>query len=112
MVGHGGTGKTSHTLGSILVGNGSNQIQELAPSPSKIVTFDATGAPALESVLSVEMGGTGLDSIPAVGEIDIGNGAGFTRTTLTAGVGVSILSEPGKVTISSPNVDQVLGTSS
>ena len=41
-------------------------------------------------VLSAAGGGTGLSTTPANGQIDIGNGSGFTRTTLTAGPGINI----------------------
>jgi hypothetical protein len=51
-------------------------------------------------VLAVAGGGTGLSSTPANGQIDIGNGSGFTRSTLTAGSGVSIANTSGVITIS------------
>lgn len=39
-------------------------------------------------------------SIPADGEIDIGNGYGFTRATLTAGSNIAITNSAGAITIS------------
>jgi hypothetical protein len=40
-----------------------------------------------------------LSSTPANGAIDIGNGTGFTRTTLTAGSNISITNGAGSITI-------------
>lgn len=50
--------------------------------------------------LPVANGGTGLTATPSNGQIDIGNGSGFTRTTITAGSGVSITNGAGSITIS------------
>lgn len=61
-----------------------------------VTTF---GTMTMSGVLDVDNGGTGLSATPANGEIDIGNGAGFTRTTLTAGTGISITNGPGAITI-------------
>jgi hypothetical protein len=44
-------------------------------------------------------GGTGLTTAPSNGQIDIGNGSAFVRTTLTAGTGVSITNGAGSITI-------------
>jgi hypothetical protein len=49
--------------------------------------------------LGVVYGGTGLTSTPANGALDIGNGTGFTRSTLTAGSGISITNASGSITI-------------
>jgi hypothetical protein len=49
--------------------------------------------------LPVANGGTGLTTTPANGALDIGNGTGFTRTTLTAGSGVSITNGAGTISI-------------
>lgn len=60
----------------------------------------AEGANAT-GVLSVGYGGTGLASTPANGALDIGNGTGFTRTTLTQGSGITITNGSGSITIAS-----------
>jgi hypothetical protein len=49
--------------------------------------------------LPVANGGTGLATTPANGQLDIGNGTGFTRTTLTAGTGITITNASGSITI-------------
>ncbi|MFN5336080.1 MAG: tail fiber domain-containing protein [Bacteroidota bacterium] len=53
------------------------------------------------TAIAVANGGTGLTTTPANGQIDIGNGTGFTRSTLTAGSGISITNSSGNITISS-----------
>ena len=60
-----------------------------------------TGAVSLAGTLAVANGGTGLTTTPTNGTLDIGNGTGFTRTTLTAGSNVSITNGAGSITISS-----------
>jgi hypothetical protein len=70
----------------------------LTVSGSPITT---SGTITLAGTLAVANGGTGLTSTPSNGQIDIGNGTGFTRTTLTAGSGVTITNGSGSITISS-----------
>jgi hypothetical protein len=53
------------------------------------------------SVLPVASGGTGLTSTPSNGQVDIGNGTGFTRATLTQGTGITITNGAGSITIAS-----------
>jgi hypothetical protein len=50
-------------------------------------------------VLPVANGGTGLSSTPTNGQLDIGNGSGFTRATITAGSGISVTNGAGSITI-------------
>ena len=50
-------------------------------------------------VLGISGGGTGLTSTPANGQLDIGNGTGFTRATLSAGTGISVTNGAGTITI-------------
>jgi Na+-transporting NADH:ubiquinone oxidoreductase subunit NqrD len=70
---------------------------------------NTTGTAAnVTGIVAVANGGTGLSSTPANGAIDIGNGTGFTRTTLTAGTNVSITNGAGAITINA--TDQFVGT--
>ena len=66
-------------------------------------TFDypgsITSATWNGSTVAVNRGGTGLSSTPANGQLDIGNGTGFTRATLTAGANISITNASGAITI-------------
>jgi hypothetical protein len=99
----------------------------LAVSPSTIttagtfaVTFSGTALPTsnggtgstattfcnlttnVTGTLPIANGGTGLSSTPANGALDIGNGTGFTRTTLTAGTGITVSNGAGAITIAIP----------
>lgn len=51
------------------------------------------------TTIAVSNGGTGLTSTPANGAIDIGNGTGFTRTTLTSGSGITVTNTAGGIQI-------------
>jgi hypothetical protein len=85
--------------------SGSWDRHDLAPSNVSwsTNTFDypgsITSATWNGSTVAVNRGGTGLSSTPANGQIDIGNGTGFTRTTLTAGSNISITNASGAITI-------------
>jgi hypothetical protein len=54
--------------------------------------------------LPIANGGTGLTSTPANGALDIGNGTGFTRTTLTQGTGITITNGAGSISIANAGV--------
>jgi uncharacterized protein (TIGR02145 family) len=63
------------------------------------VKITDVAATKITGTVAVANGGNGLTSTPANGQIDIGNGAGFTRTTLTAGTGISVTNNAGSITI-------------
>ena len=54
----------------------------------------------LANALTVGNGGTGLSATPTAGQLLIGNGTGYTLSTLTAGTNVSISTGAGSITIS------------
>jgi hypothetical protein len=56
-------------------------------------------AGSISGTVAVANGGTGLASTPVNGQIDIGNGTGFSRATLTAGSNISITNSAGAITI-------------
>jgi hypothetical protein len=68
---------------------------------SKPVFTDASKNLVSTGTLGVDQGGTGLTSTPTNGQLDIGNGTGFTRTTLTAGSNITITNASGSITIAS-----------
>jgi hypothetical protein len=109
-VGSGGTGVTSSTgSGSVVLSNSPTLITPALGTPSSgnlgnctfpTLNQNTTGTAAgLSATLAVSSGGTGLTSTPSNGQIDIGNGSGFTRTTLTAGANVTITNSAGGITI-------------
>jgi len=58
-----------------------------------------SGTITLAGTLAVTNGGTGLTTTPSNSQIDIGNGTGFSRATLTAGSGISITNGAGSIAI-------------
>jgi hypothetical protein len=63
------------------------------------VTVSTGQVVTLANALPIASGGTGLTSTPANGALDIGNGTGFTRTTLSAGSGITITNGAGSISI-------------
>jgi len=49
--------------------------------------------------ITIAAGGTGLTTTPANGQLLIGNGVGYTLSTLTAGSGVTITNAAGSITL-------------
>lgn len=76
------------------------------------VTFNGTatfaGTPSFPTALPVASGGTGLTATPTNGQLDIGNGTGFTRAALTAGTGVSVTNGVGSVTLANTGVTSLV----
>jgi hypothetical protein len=71
-------------------------------TPTSATLTNATGLPLSTGVtgtLPVANGGTGLTTTPANGALDIGNGTGFTRGTLTAGTNITITNSAGGISI-------------
>ncbi len=54
---------------------------------------------SLVSPVAVATGGTGTTATPTNGQLLIGNGTGYTLSTLTAGSGVSITNSAGSITL-------------
>jgi hypothetical protein len=60
-----------------------------------------SGTITMAGTLAVANGGTGLTTTPSNGQLDIGNGSGFTRATLTAGSNITITNGAGSISIAS-----------
>jgi hypothetical protein len=78
---------SSTTLGSSVVNSSLTSVGTIATG-----TWNAT-------TIAVNKGGTGVTSTPSNGQILIGNGSGYSLSTLTAGSNVSIINQEGSITI-------------
>jgi len=88
------TGTGTLTVNPATAGTMNNMaIGGTTPAAGAFTTLSATTA------IGIASGGTGLTTTPANGALDIGNGTGFTRTTLTAGTGISVTNGSGSITI-------------
>ena len=94
---NGGSGAT--TLTGYLIGNGTSAFTASATIPTSALSGTVNLTSQVSGILPFGNGGTGLSSTPANGALDIGNGTGFTRTTLTAGSGISITNASGSITV-------------
>jgi len=93
VAGAGGSGTVTSVAASV------PSFLSIAGSP--ITTSGTLAISYSGTALPIANGGTGLTATPANGEIDIGNGTGFTRTTLTAGSNITITNTSGAITIAS-----------
>ena len=73
------------------------------------VTFNVDNV-ILTLPLEVIYGGTGLTTIPTNGQLLIGNGTGYTLSTLTAGTGLAITNAAGSITPSIANTGVTAGS--
>ena len=81
------------------VGLANSEKALVAWNGSDFVKISSTVITNLTGTLPVTNGGTGLTTTPANGALDIGNGTGFTRTTLTAGSNITITNGAGSISI-------------
>jgi hypothetical protein len=123
-VANGGTGTDTPSLvaGSNITVSGTwpNQTIAATSSGSGTVTSVAASVPSFLSIsgspittsgtlaisysgtaLPIANGGTGITSTPTDGQLLIGNGTGYTASTLTAGSNITITNSSGGITIAS-----------
>jgi len=67
-----------------------------------------SGTLVLGGTLGFANGGTGLTATPANGQLLIGNSAGYTLATLTAGTAISVGNAAGAITITNTAPDQIV----
>jgi hypothetical protein len=91
--------KTSSTKLSFVPSTGILSATGFSGSGASLTSLSASNINA--GTLAIAYGGTGLTTTPANGALDIGNGTGFTRTTLTAGTGISITNGAGSISVAS-----------
>ena len=94
---------------SVTLGNTTVALGGTATTLGNVTLTNATVS-SLSTAITFAQGGTGLTSTPANGALDIGNGTGFTRTTLTAGSGVSITNGAGSISIAATSSGITSGT--
>jgi len=63
----------------------------------------SSGVITLAGTLNVANGGTGLSTAPSNGQLLIGNGTGYTQSTLSAGTGIVVANSAGAITITNSN---------
>jgi hypothetical protein len=84
---------------SLAVNEGGTGLSTLTGANNALYSTSASALTA--GTLPYLAGGTGISTTPTNGQIDIGNGTGFTRTTITAGNGVTVTNGAGSITLSS-----------
>lgn len=82
---------------SLAVNEGGTGLSTLTGANNALYSTSATALTA--GTLPVAAGGTGISTAPTNGQIDIGNGTGFTRTTLTGGTGITVTNGAGSITL-------------
>jgi hypothetical protein len=119
-IANGGTGATTAgaaltALGAYPAANPSGYTSNTGTVTSVAATvpsiFSISGSPITSSgtlamtysgtALPVANGGTGITSAPTNGQLLIGNGTGYTASTLTAGTNITITNSSGGITIAS-----------
>ena len=97
-VGNGGTGATNLT--GYLYGNGTSAHTASTTIPGSAISGGISGtATNVSGTVAVGNGGTGLTSTPSNGQIDIGNGSGFTRATISGGTNVAVANGAGSISV-------------
>jgi len=77
-------------------------VKTLGSSGSGAIATSATIPVAdISGILTVAKGGTGVATVPTNGQIQIGNGSGYTVASLTAGANITITHGAGTITIAS-----------
>jgi hypothetical protein len=66
----------------------------------KTLLLDTPVSTVVSGTVAVNQGGTGLTATPTNGQLLIGNGSGYTLSTLTAGSGVTVTNGSGTITLS------------
>jgi hypothetical protein len=97
---------------AVSFGAGSKDVFCTYPAERSMYVDGTSIVPAVSATLPVVSGGTGLSATPSNGQVDIGNGTGFTRATLTAGTGVAITNGAGSISIAAVNNGTVTSVAS
>jgi hypothetical protein len=69
----------------------------------KTLLLDTPVSTVVTGTVAVNQGGTGLTTTPTNGQLLIGNGTGYTLSTLTAGTGITVTNGSGTITLAATN---------
>lgn len=69
----------------------------------KTLLLDTPVSTSVSGTIPVNQGGTGLTTTPTNGQLLIGNGSGYTLSTLTAGTGITVTNGSGTITLAATN---------
>lgn len=101
------TGITGLTNASLAVGAAIDRTKIANGTINHVVINSGTGVLSSEAQLAISRGGTGTNSVPANGQLLIGNGTGYTAATISAGAGITVNNAAGAITISSSGLGSV-----
>lgn len=100
-----------------------DNVQVLGTDPLQFVQFAGAGSYtagnglqlvgnqfSLVSPVSVSNGGTGTSTAPTNGQLLVGNGTGYTLSTITGGTAISVNNGAGTITIDNTGVTSLAGT--
>jgi hypothetical protein len=93
------------TTGTLTIGDGGDRI-DINSSGWDVTNSVITGATWNGATIGTLYGGTGVTATPQDGELLIGDGLGYTLSTLTAGAGISITNGAGAITITNASTTQ------
>jgi len=96
-----GTGVTlANGFTQLMYCDGTNVVAATVPYNTTTGAISATlSATSLTGAVPIANGGTNLTSTPTNGQVLIGNGTGYSLSTLTAGTGIAITNGAGSITI-------------
>lgn len=76
----------------------------VATAPNQVVINNGAGFLTTEPQLSVIRGGTGISTLPAGGQLMIGNGTGYTLANITSAPEITVTNGPGAISLSITNL--------
>jgi len=109
-----GTSANITTMSGTTATYTSATVSNLSSTSANISTLTGTNWSAtsltLTNALTRAQGGTGLSTAPTNGQLLIGNGSGYTLSTITAGSGIVVTNATGSISISASSTGGGLPT--
>jgi len=117
-VANGGTNISSYTIGDLIYADGATSLAKLADvaTGNALISGGVGVAPSwgkiglsthVSGTLPIGNGGTGVTATPTDGQLLIGNGTGYSVSTLTAGTAIGVTNAAGSITITNNGVTSV-----